>query len=211
MLRLALFGLLLATRVAAASAERARRLSRCGPDLFPSNAEASAFGRACVPIGRSARTLIVVPAARRNAGAVFVIGGGPGQSAVEIASGVLGGSSLPASLRRDACRSRHRVRRSMRDGPLEPVAMFRLSRFAGAFCSPSSILQLPLARLPRAIGEDGRSECVWNEAGGRRFDGRFTPLWVIERFPDRYRLVRFRGGVRIRAPLPVTPARRPFL
>ena len=51
---------------------------------------------------RSDRTIgayfIVVPAARRNAGAVFVVGGGPGQSAVEVASATLGGSSPSASL-----------------------------------------------------------------------------------------------------------------
>jgi pimeloyl-ACP methyl ester carboxylesterase len=96
---------------------------------------------------------IVVPAARRNAGAVFVVGGGPGQSAVEIASGTLGGPSPYASL--VGMHADHDIvfadqRGTGRSHPLQCTDLFASRALSFAELYPVAPLRACRAKLARA-------------------------------------------------------------
>ncbi len=151
MLRLALFGLLLAAASLAPPLSVAVGCNVAGL-TFPVKCGSLRVRESA----RSDRTIgtyfIVVPAARRNAGAVFVIGGGPGQSAVEIASEVLGGSSPSASL--VGMHADHDIvfadqRGTGRSNPLQCPDLFASRALSFAELYPAAPLRACRARLAK--------------------------------------------------------------
>jgi pimeloyl-ACP methyl ester carboxylesterase len=108
---------------------------------------------------------IVVPAAQRSTGAVFMIGGGPGQSAVELSAEVLGGSSPLQSI--VGMHANHDLvfadqRGTGKSHPLQCPSLFASRALSFAELFPSQPLRACRATLARTsdLNAFGTSQAV---------------------------------------------------